>query len=280
MADLLDPLAKTALWTASMRAREHERPDRLFSDPFAELLAGEEGPQIMRRFEGDVQQGVEDPALAVRTRFLDDKLIRLANQGITQFVFVAAGMDSRAFRLPWLPDTTVFELDRPAILHLKDDLLGRTRAIASCRRIPIGVDLLADWLSPLLADEFDPGAPTVWLAEGLLYFLDPSELDTLMHTLSDVSAVGSWFLADYVSRTSLESSSMRAWREQMASQGHAWKSGSDQPEQLMAQTGWVATITTYGGPLADYGRWARATIAPGMLATRGRYLIVAHRTPR
>jgi len=280
MADLLDPLAKTALWTASMRAREHERPDRLFSDPFAELLAGDEGPQIMRHFEGHVQEGVEDPALAVRTKFLDDELIHLAGEGIVQFVFVAAGMDSRAFRLPWRPDTTVYELDRPVILRLKDDLLGRAGAVASCRRIPIGIDLLCDWLSPLLADEFDPAVPTVWLAEGLLYFLDTSQLETLIHTLSDVSASGSWFLADYVTQTSLESPNMRAWREQMASQGHAWKSGSDQPEQLMAQAGWVTTVTAYGEPDANYGRWMSTTIAPGMLATRGRYLILAHRTPR
>ncbi|MGH7881626.1 MAG: class I SAM-dependent methyltransferase, partial [Candidatus Dormibacteraceae bacterium] len=105
MTDLLDPLAKTALWTASMRAREHNRSDRLFSDPLAQMLAGDEGLQIMQQFEGDVQQGLEDPALAVRTRFFDDELARLAGIGIRQFVLVAAGMDTRAFRLSWQNDT-------------------------------------------------------------------------------------------------------------------------------------------------------------------------------
>jgi methyltransferase (TIGR00027 family) len=92
----LDPLAQTALWTASMRAREQAREDRLFEDPLAQLLATERGPQIMRTFEGEVQQGVEDPALAVRTRFLDEAIDCAVAAGVRQFVFVAAGMDARA----------------------------------------------------------------------------------------------------------------------------------------------------------------------------------------
>jgi len=91
----LDPLARTALWTASMRAREHAREDRLFEEPLARLLATEQGPQIMRGFEGEVQQGVEDPALAVRTRFFDEAVRRAVGAGVRQFVLVAAGMDTR-----------------------------------------------------------------------------------------------------------------------------------------------------------------------------------------
>lgn len=72
----LDPLARTALWTASMRAREHERDDRLFDEPLAALLATDAGPRIMRGAEGEVQKGVEDPALAVRTRFFEEAPLR------------------------------------------------------------------------------------------------------------------------------------------------------------------------------------------------------------
>jgi O-methyltransferase involved in polyketide biosynthesis len=41
--DRLDPVARTARWTAAERARESARPDRLFEDPLAEVLAGEPG---------------------------------------------------------------------------------------------------------------------------------------------------------------------------------------------------------------------------------------------
>src|SRR5438270_4247551 len=133
MRESLDPLARTALWTASMRAREHSRADRLFEEPLAGLLAGCEGPQIMRGFEGQVQRGVEDPALAVRTRFLDDRMQRAAKEdGVRQFVLVAAGMDTRAFRLDWPEGTLFYELDRPALLDLKKSLLDGAKAAPSC----------------------------------------------------------------------------------------------------------------------------------------------------
>ncbi|MFV2018099.1 SAM-dependent methyltransferase [Micromonospora sp. LOL_023] len=142
----LDPLARTALWTASMRAREHARDDRLFEEPLAQLLATELGPQIMRGFEGEVQRGIQDPALAVRTRFFDEAIGRAADSGVRQFVFVAAGMDTRAYRLDWPAATVVFELDRPALLDLKRALVKGSGADPGCGLRPVGVDLLEDWM--------------------------------------------------------------------------------------------------------------------------------------
>ncbi|QCX76295.1 Putative S-adenosyl-L-methionine-dependent methyltransferase [Streptomyces sp. YIM 121038] len=271
----LDPLAKTALWTASMRAREHRRADRLFSDPLAETFAGDEGPRIMSQFEGHVQSGVEDPALAVRTRFLDDQLLKLDADGVGQFVFVAVGMDSRAFRLEWSSGVLIYELDRPALLSFKDDLVRALRAPATAARVPLGVDLLTDWTCPLLEAGFDPRQPTCWLVEGLLYFLHPHERDVLLHRLTDLSAAGSRLLADYVGQTSLDSPGMAAWRARMAEQGHPWKSGSDRPEEVFAPLGWKIQVSAYGDPDANYGRWSEAAVAPGMPGTRGRYLVIA-----
>lgn len=271
----LDPLARTALWTAAMRAREHERPDRLFSEPLANALAGDEGPRIMRLFERDVQRGVEDPALAVRTRFLDEELLRHADDGIRQFVFVAAGMDTRAYRLTWPAETTVYELDRPALLTVKESVIEASGAGPLCRRVDVGVDLLADWQTPLSAAGFDPGAPTAWLVEGLLYFLTGAERDTLLRQLAGMSRPRSRLLADYVGQSVLDGPGMRAWRERMARQGHPWKSGCDTPENLLAGLGWSAKVTTYGDPEADFGRWDHAAVGPGTPGTRGRYLISA-----
>ncbi len=271
----LDPLARTALWTASMRAREQAREDRLFEDPLAQLLATEQGPQIMRAFEGEVQQGVEDPALAVRTRFLDEAIGCAVAAGVRQFVLVAAGMDTRAYRLAWPVTAVVFELDRPTLLDLKHVLVGDAAAEAVCDRRPIGVDLLQDWTTPLLDAGFAPAEPALWLVEGLLYFLSADERDQILKEMTSLSAPGSYLLADYVTQTSLDSSAMEAWRTKMASSGHPWKSGSDEPESLLASMGWRATVTAYGSPAADYGRWAAAMIAPDVVATRGRYLVTA-----
>src|SRR6266568_1908067 len=270
----LDPLARTALWTASMRAREHVRTDRLFEEPLAQLLATDQGPQIMRGFEGEVQQGVEDPALAVRTRFFDDAIGRAAGAGVRQFVLVAAGMDTRAHRLVWPGATVVFELDRRALLDLKQALVSDAGVEAGCDLRPMGVELLQDWTTPLLDAGFAPAEPTLWLAEGLLYFLSADERDQLLKEITRLSAPGSYLLADYVTQTSLDSPAMEAWRAKMAASGHPWKSGCDDSEGLFASMGWRATVTAYGSPAADYGRWT-AMIGPGVTATRGRYLVTA-----
>ena len=159
----MDPLAKTALWTASMRAREHERADRLFDEPLAALLATEDGEKIMNSFEGVVQRGVEDPALAVRTRFLDERISDAATKlDVRQFVFVAAGMDTRGYRLEWPDGSVLFELDRGELLDMKDELLEGAQAKPACVVYRLGVDLLGDWLGPLIRAGFRPAERTLW----------------------------------------------------------------------------------------------------------------------
>jgi methyltransferase (TIGR00027 family) len=276
MADGLDPLARTALWTASMRAREHARDDRLFEEPLAGVLATDEGPRIMRGFEGEVQRGVEDPALAVRTRYFDDAIMSAAHmRGVRQFVFVAAGMDTRGYRLEWPDFCMLYELDRPALLQLKASLLADAAPTAKCLVQPLGVDLLSDWTPALTQAGFQPHEPTLWLVEGLLYFLSVDERDTLLKEITSLSAPGSSLLADYVSQTALDGPGMRAWRAKMAASGHPWKSGCDTPEALLGDQGWRTRVFAYGSPEADYGRWVGAVIEPGVPATRWRYLINA-----
>ncbi|GIF25746.1 methyltransferase (TIGR00027 family) [Actinoplanes tereljensis] len=276
----LDPLARTALWTASLRAREHARPDHLFTDPLAEYLAGDEGPQIMRSFEATVQGGVEDPALAVRTRFFDDAMQDIATRyGTRQVVLVAAGMDSRAYRLNWQPDTRLYELDRPELLDLKAQQLRAASASPTCTRITVSVDLTAQWSAPLRNAGFRPQSPTLWLVEGLLYFLDGPQLNALMQDISDLSAPGSWILADFVTASSLTSPTMRPWLDRMAASGHAWHSGSDDPEALFGGYGWRVACTDYGSSRADFGRWAMSAVAPGVPGTRGRYIVMGDRIP-
>ena len=43
---LIRDISDTARWMAVYRARESERPDAVFTDPFARRLAGERGEQI------------------------------------------------------------------------------------------------------------------------------------------------------------------------------------------------------------------------------------------
>lgn len=141
-------------------------------------------------------------------------------------MFVAAGMDTRAYRLAWPAATVVFELDRLALLDLKHALVSGSGTEAGCDLRPIGVDLLEDWTTPLLDTGFSPVEPTLWLVEGLLYFLSAHERDQLVKAITSLSAPGSRLLADYVTQTSLDSPRKEAWQSKMAASGHPWKSVS------------------------------------------------------
>ena len=125
-------LAVTAQFTAAARARESERPDALFSDPWATRLAGEEGFAWLEKL---------GPASAlwpvVRTRFLDDLL---REDPPRQVVILAAGLDTRAYRLPWAPEICLFELDQTRVLERKHRVLREAGAVAHCRRTAIAAD--------------------------------------------------------------------------------------------------------------------------------------------
>ena len=94
------------------------------------------------------------------------------------------------------------------------------------------------------------------VVEGLLYFLDRRQLKALLHAISDLSTPGSWILADFVTAASLTDPTMRPWLDRMAASGHAWHSGSDDPETLFGAYGWRVSCTDYGSSRADFGRWA------------------------
>ncbi len=112
--------------------------------------------------------------------------------GVRQFVFVAAGMDTRAYRLVWPAATMVFELDRPALPELKCTLISDAGADARCDLRPIGVDLLEDWTTPLLGAGFTPVELALWLVEGLLYFMSAHGRDQLLKKITTWSAPGSY----------------------------------------------------------------------------------------
>jgi methyltransferase (TIGR00027 family) len=89
-------IAATGLLVAAMRAEESARDDALFSDPFAERLAGEDGRRLLAEAAADT--GQPSAPIVVRTKFLDEALLRAQADGVAQVVILAAGMDARAFR--------------------------------------------------------------------------------------------------------------------------------------------------------------------------------------
>ncbi len=130
---------------------------------------------------------------AVRTHYFDSYFAEATGTaaGIRQVVILAAGLDSRAFRLDWPAVTAVYEIDQPQVVRYKTTTLESAGAAPTADRRTVAVDLRDDWAAALTAAGFDPGQPTAWLAEGLLPYLPAEAQDRLFEMLTALSAPGS-----------------------------------------------------------------------------------------
>ncbi len=262
----MDPISTTGLYTAMLRARESARPDRLFSDPFAEVLAGPQGNDVLALLEASSSAGSPNPVIPIRTRFFDDALERILGElGVDQLVILAAGMDTRAFRLPLPPDLALYELDRTEVLDLKAARLAQTDAVPCCRRIPLPVDLTGEWSTTLQGGGFDRQRPSAWLVEGLTPYLTDDQVHHMLVTLSELAVAGSWLLADVIGHSLLTSSRLAGFRATMAANGSPFRFGTDDPEGLLG-----ADATISAGVVAQR-RQERPEIG-GTARRRGVYL--------
>nr|MDT0663437.1 SAM-dependent methyltransferase [Micromonospora sp. DSM 115978] len=258
----LDAVERTALLTAALRAAETSRPDRLYDDPYAAQLAGQVGRDLLAevvRVTFPPDRPSELPSTpdynAIRTRYLDDRLRKLVgDQAIGQVVLAPAGVDSRAYRLDWPEKLRWFEVDRPAVLAYKEErLAGLSPRV---RRDTVPADLTADgWEARLTAAGFQPDQPSVWLLEGLLYYLPEERVRELLGRIRAVAAPGSRVLADLVNEAALTLPNMQNLLKVFADWGCPWVFGTGDPEGLFAAYGMTARVVQPGDPEASYGRW-------------------------
>ena len=260
----LDQVALTGRLTAALRARESARPDRLFTDPYAAALAGDAGDQLLAEF-GD------NSTISVRTKWFDDKLNRLEP---SQLVIIAAGMDSRSWRLDVLSGAEVYELDRPEVLRLKESLIASGPVGV---RNAVGVDLAGDWIPALLAAGFDAARPTVWTVEGLTQYLTAADVDRLLDGISELSLAGSHLLIDLVGQSLLDSAAMKPMLDRFAAMDMTWQFGTDEPEQLLGARGWSCEVSLFGSVGNDYGRWPYPEVPRGTPGVGQGYLVHARR---
>jgi methyltransferase (TIGR00027 family) len=267
----LPSVSLTAVGVAAIRAAESGRSDRLFDDPcaagFVEAAAyrrpgasADPTEEQVRRRRGLVAW------VAVRTRFLDDVVTAACAGACRQVVIVGAGLDARAFRLDFPSGTRLWELDLPDVLAFKEMVVRAEEWVPRCERVALEVDLAGDWGRQLEAAGFDPGAPVVWVAEGLLSYLSVDVRDALISGMATRSTVGSRLGVTLAAPKRLEE-----WRARhpdgIASPGDyvaLWQSTApEEPSEWLEQLGWRAQLfnvaeraSAYGRPLpsADEGR--------------------------
>ena len=258
----INPIAPTSRWMAAARARESERADRLFDDPLAAALAGPEGFTWLERMEAGAK--ADGPGLypVIRTRFFDDFLLDSCRRlGVRQVVLAAAGLDTRAFRLSWPSGTQVYEMDLPEVLNTKEDVIDRAGAQPSCERLILGVDLsMATWPEALLACGYRPERPSVWLIEGLLYYLTRTAVHGLLEKVGTLATTGSLLGLDVMNRGLFFSPVAWPMQAALARRGAPGRFGTNDPETLMARHGWEADVTQPGEEGANFGRWPRPMV--------------------
>lgn len=202
--DIVTGVGLTALGVAAGRAVETSRGDGLVDDPFAAAFVRAAGePMAMpTRLGGAEQEALPWAAMAtymgVRSRFFDTFFTAASRAGLRQVVLLAAGLDTRAYRLDWSPGTVVFEIDAPKVLEFKDSVLAGQDAHPRCTRRAVAADLREDWPAALRQSGFDTAAPTAWLAEGLLPFLPDEAKDRLFTEIHGGSAAGSRIAAEHL----------------------------------------------------------------------------------
>jgi methyltransferase (TIGR00027 family) len=244
--------AATAKWIAAARARESARPDRLFNDPLAADLAGQAGVEILARSEA-ASDG-ENTFLPVRTRYLDDLLL---SGGILQVVLLGAGLDTRAYRLALTGETRIFELDRAEVLEEKERVLSAAGARPRCARRAVAVDLTGEWTDDLTSAGFEAGRPSIWIAEGLLFYLNEEQVQSLLGSTRSLAARDSVFAADVFGTGLLEQAQLQPYLRWLESAQLPPPFCTDDPAGFFASCGWApARITEPGQPDANYGRFS------------------------
>jgi methyltransferase (TIGR00027 family) len=257
-AQISSSFASTARWMAAARAQESRRPDHLFKDTLAELFAGAEGQAMLEKSQ--LASGGPNPYLPVRTRYFDN-FLQDAVQQHTQVVLLGAGFDTRAYRLPLPSHIHLFELDSAELLREKAQLLAISAAQPRCSRHPVAANLTGDdWARELLAAGFASERSSVWLAEGLFYYLPAPAVAALLRRARTLSAAGSQLLADIFGTGLLGQPALQAYLRWLEQQGLSPPFCHDDPAALLAPCGWAQVqLTLPGSPRANYGRFPAAT---------------------
>ena len=195
----------------------------------------------------------------LRTRYFDDQLLSSAQP---QVVIMAAGLDTRAFRLQWPPGTTLFELDLPEMVEFKEDALHDLQARPRCERVVVPCDLREDWPTALIQAGFDPKRPTAWLLEGLFMFLPPDAGEKVLYWVSALSTRGSTLALEHVNREFRELPQMRPVHDRFDTLDARWQSDVEDPVEWLAGHGWHATVTHQVDLAAQHDRAVPAITDP------------------
>ncbi|MEB3983573.1 class I SAM-dependent methyltransferase [Mycobacterium sp. 663a-19] len=290
--EITESVGATALGVASARAVETESENPMIRDPFARVFLDAAGDGLWNWYSAShlpdeileaepglrLQMTAMVGYMACRTAFFDEFFLDATNAGIRQAVILAAGLDSRAWRLPWPDGVTVYELDQPRVLEFKSSTLDEHGARPTCNRVAVPVDLRQDWPTALRRTGFDASAPSAWSAEGLMPYLPAAAQDLLFDRIQELTVAGSRVAVEALGPKFIDPE-FRARRRERMNRIRALVAKVDPQREIpnneelfyfeeredvgdwFRRHGWDATVTPSDELMAGYGRSAPKEVA-------------------
>jgi methyltransferase (TIGR00027 family) len=218
---------------AFVRARESERADAIFRDPFARRLGGDRGEQIARANpSGDKMAWT----LVMRTYLYDQFITEQIEQGVDLVVNLAAGLDTRPYRMKLPPALRWVEVDLPGVIDYKENILREERP--SCQLERVRVDLSnVSARRKLFARLTSQGKKALAVTEGLLIYFSPAEVGVFARDLADAPSFQRW-IVDLVSPGLLRLG-QKKMSEQLRESGAAFKFGPKEGPDFFLPYGWT-----------------------------------------
>jgi methyltransferase (TIGR00027 family) len=185
---LIRNISDTALWVAVYRARESERSDAVFSDPYARKLAGERGEQIA---QAQTFSAKHTWSFVARTWLIDHFVNQEVAAGADAVLNLACGLDSRPYRLDLPPQLRWIEVDLPPLLAYKEEILAAQKP--RCRLERIALDLSnVTARRELFARIASENKRVLVMTEGLLVYLEREQVLSLGQDLAAEKSFQRW----------------------------------------------------------------------------------------
>ena len=185
---LIRNISDTARWAAVFRAQETERPDALFRDPLARRLAGERGQQIATAM---TMHSKNAWSWVMRTYVVDQYIARQLAAGVDTILNLAAGLDTRPYRMAVSPSLRWIEVDLPELLAYKEETLSGETPRCVVERIPLDLSDVAKRRA-LFAQIGASAKRVMVVSEGLLIYLSPEDVGVLATDLARQPSFRYW----------------------------------------------------------------------------------------
>lgn len=224
-------VSDTASWVAIYRAMESERADALFRDPYARRLGGARGEAIVRAMPRGAASAWP---MIVRTAVMDEIVQRCVREGAATVLNLAAGLDARPYRLDLPASLRWYHVDMPAMVdYFREQMAGET---PRCALEFVAADLRdADARREVFARAAAHG-PVLAITEGLLVYLEATQVADLAGALHDV-AQAKWWLTDLASPRLLKMLEKR-WAPRLRAGNAPFRFGPAEGTAFFAPYGW------------------------------------------